>query len=112
MFDKSNRMTSLWAEFRSYMDLNIEYAKLTLAEKTTVLLTAMATAAIIGVLALIVLFFLSIAAVHWLALVMSLALAYSIMTGFNLLLLALVVILRKQLIVTPISKFVTKLILR
>lgn len=112
MSDKPNRVMSLWSDFRSYMDLNIEYAKLTAAEKTTVLLTAVATAAVIGVMAMIVLFFLSLAIVHWLAMTMSLAMAYLIMTVFNLLLLVIVFVMRKPLIVTPISKFVTRVILR
>lgn len=112
MSETPNRLMSLWADIKSYVELNVEYARLTVAEKATVLLTALVTAAIIGALALIVLFFMSIAAVHWLAMTMSLALAYSIMTGFNVILLVLVYLFRRQIIITPIAKFITKLILR
>ena len=43
---------------------------------------------------------------------MSLALAYTIMAAFNLLILALILLFRKKLIVDPISKFISRLILR
>lgn len=112
MADKENRFKTIWLELRQYFELNIEYAKLTAAEKIAVLLTATATMAVCGLMALIILFFLSIAAVHWLALVMSLALAYTIMATFNILLLGLVLFFRKPLIIDPITQFVSKLILR
>lgn len=112
MADKENRLTTLWREIKEYFELNVEYAKLTAAEKLAVLMTAAAIAAISGVMALIVLFFISIAAVHWLSLCMSLALAYTIMAAFNLLILALILLFREKLIVDPISKFISRLILR
>lgn len=112
MAEKENRIKSLLTDVRQYFELNLEYAKLTAAEKTAILMTAVATVSVCGIMALIILFFLSIAAVHWLALVMSLALAYTIMAAFNILLLGLVLLFRKPLIVDPISKFVSRLILR
>jgi len=112
MAEKENKFKSLWLEIRQYFDLNLEYAKLTASEKIAVLTTAAATAIACALMGLIVLFFLSMAAVHWLSLVMSLALAYTIMAAFNLLLLVLILIYRKPLIIDPISRFITRLILR
>ena len=70
-------------------------------------------AAAIVLLGVIVLFFLSIAAVYWLSLTgMSVALSYTIMAGFNLLLLVAIFMLRRQIIIDPIAKFISRLILR
>lgn len=112
MSDKENSLKSLWDEIRRYLELNLEYAKLTGAEKTTILLTAVATAAIVGVLAILIFFFLSIACVHWLGMVISMALAYTVMAGVYVLLLVVAVVFRRQLIIDPVAKFISRLFLR
>ena len=43
---------------------------------------------------------------------MSVALSYTIMAGFNLLLLVAIFMLRRQIIIDPIAKFISRLILR
>ena len=91
---------------------NIEYAKLTGAEKITVLAAAMATSVIVGVLAILIFFFISIACVHWLGMVISMALAYTIMAAVYVVLLVVAWLFRRQLIVDPIAKFISKLFLR
>lgn len=110
--DKESNIKSIWTEIRRYLDLNIEYAKLTGAEKTTLLLTAVATAAIVGVLGILIFFFISIACVHWLADVISLALAYTIMSGVYVLLLVLFIVFRRQLLLNPVARFISRLFLR
>ncbi len=103
---------SLWNELKRYLELNIEYAKLTGAEKVTLLLTAMATVAVIGVLGILIFFFVSIACVHWLGNVMNIAIAYSIMAGVYVLLLVVALVFRRLLIINPIAKFISRLFLR
>lgn len=110
--EKGNRFTALFHEAKEYLELKIEYARLTAAEKVTVLLTATALAAVATLLGFAVLFFLMIAVAHWLGLMMSMALAYTIVTGFFLLLLVLVFVLRRQLIYDPVSRFISKLFLQ
>lgn len=112
MSEKENSLKTLWTEIRRYLELNIEYARLTAAEKTTILLTAVATSAIVGLLAVLIFFFISIACVHWLGMVISMALAYTVMAGVYVLLLVVAVVFRKQLIINPVAKFISRLFLR
>ena len=72
----------------------------------------MATSVIVGVLAILIFFFISIACVHWLGMVISMALAYTIMAAVYVVLLVVAWLFRRQLIVDPIAKFISKLFLR
>lgn len=112
MSEKPSSLKMLIDEIKQYLELNLEYAKLTGAEKTTVLLTAVALSAVVGVLAVLIFFFISIACVHWLGLVLNMALAYSIMAGVYVLLLVIALVFRRQLIVNPVARFITRLFLR
>lgn len=110
---KEGRLSTIWHELREYLDLNIEYAKLTAAEKVAVLLTATASVLVVGVLGILIFFFVSLAAVYWLARAgMSVALAFTIMAGFYVLLLVLFYIFRKQLVLDPIARFISKLFMK
>lgn len=109
--EKGNRFSAMFHEAKEYFELKVEYARLTAAEKVTLLLTATALAAIATLLGFAVLFFLTIAAAHWLGLVMSMALAYTIVMGFFILLLVLVIAFRRPLLFDPISRFISKLFL-
>lgn len=111
--DKPRGLQAIWAEIKDYLELNIEYAKLTAAEKLTILLTSAALAIVSGVLAVLIVFFVSIAGAYWLAQAgMSVALAYTIVAGFYVLMLVVIFLLRKQLLINPIAKFITKLFLK
>ncbi|MCM1075858.1 MAG: hypothetical protein NC411_00685 [Bacteroides sp.] len=109
MSEKQNQIHTLWAEIKESLRLNVNYAKFTAAEKLTLLLTTI-TFAIIGfVLVSLVMFFLSIAIVRCIATGVGLIGAYFIMCGFYVILLGAVVLFRKQLIVNPIARFVSRL---
>nr|MBD5376549.1 phage holin family protein [Bacteroides sp.] len=112
MAEKESSLKTLWAEIRRYLELNLEYAKLTGAEKITILLTAIATAVVIGVLAILIFFFFSIACVHWLGDLMSMALAYTIMAAVYALVLVVFIVFRRELLINPVAKFISRLILR
>lgn len=112
MAENKSTTQSLWGEIRRYLELNVEYAKLTAAEKVTILLTAIATVVVIGVLAVLVFFFVSLACVYWIGTAVSLPIAYSIMSGVYLLLLVAFIAFRRQLLLNPVAKFVSRLIMR
>ena len=112
MADSPNSFTSLWAEARAYFENNIEYARLTAAEKLAVLLTSMAVAAVLGVLGCLIFFFLSMAVIYWLATVMPTALAYALMGALYVVAFILIFVFRKQWLINPIARFVSKVILR
>lgn len=111
MADNRQAYSQLWHEFRQFFSLNIEYAKLTAAEKVTVLLTAAAVAIGAFVLAIIFFFFLSLAVAHWISDGIGIAWAYSLVSFFYLLLIVLLFVLRKPLILNPVSRFVSRLFL-
>lgn len=107
--EPENQFQRLWSEIKDYISLNVDYARLTGAEKVTVLLTAVALSAIAFVLVTLIMFFLSMAIVRWIAMSVGLTWAYFIMTGFYLILLGVAIALRRPLIIDPISRFVSKL---
>lgn len=95
----------------NWAKLEISYIKLTAAEKLIVLVSSM----IIGGLALLLLLPVFIMFLFALAdvfkLIMPPTLAYLTVGGIVLILLALLYCFRKQLIINPVSRFITKVIL-
>ena len=103
----------LFAEIKKYVTLQVDYTKYTVTEKMVVLLSATATALILGALGFGVLFYLSIALADYLTEVLNCQWgAHAIVAGIYALLLMLVVIMRKQIIVDPIARFLSKLFLK
>ncbi|MGN0214294.1 MAG: phage holin family protein [Muribaculaceae bacterium] len=103
----------LFAEIKKYVTLQVDYTKYTVAEKMVVLLSAMATAFVLGALGFGVLFYLSIALADYLAIMLNCYWgAHVIVACLYGLLLWGVVIMRKQLIVNPIARFLSKLFLK
>ncbi len=109
MADKENQFHTLWVELQDTFKLNVDYAKLTLAEKLTVLLSTASVALLLFVLVSLAMFFLSLAVVRWIATGVGIMWAYFIMCGFYVVVLSLIVSFRKQLIVNPIALFVSRL---
>lgn len=108
MTDLDYRM--LWEQGKSYLKLRYDYSKLSVAEKLSILLSRVALVTVILLVCICILFQLSGALVNALALAMgSQWIANLIVAGTLLLLILVVVALRTQLIVNPITRFVTKL---
>ena len=102
-------MQSLWTEAKNYLELQKEYLKLDTAEKLSVLLSAVATAALCLIIALAALFFLVIAFALWLAKIVGGAWSFTIMGGAMLLVIVIVLLARKRWIVQPVTRFVAGL---
>lgn len=112
MPDKSkneNSFTCLWQQIKSYVALNVENAKLTVAEKFTILVTAAAVCILTLLLAVIILFFVSMGLAQLLAESVGMMWAYLIMAGAYLVLLIVLILLRKLLITNPVARFITRL---
>ena len=100
----------LFAEIKKYVTLQVDYTKYTVTEKMVVLLSATATALILGALGF---GDLSIALADYLAEVLNCQWgAHAIVAGIYALLLVFVVIMRKPMIVDPIARFLSKLFLK
>ena len=112
MLMTDNKYTELWDEVKKYLTLQIDYAKLTAVEKLVVLLSAIALATVLMILGACVLFYLSFAIVYMLVDVIGCVWgAYLIVIGMFVVLAIVVFALRKQLILDPVAKFLTKLFL-
>ena len=109
MPDKQNQFSTFWTELRSVLKPNIDYARLTAAEKLTMLLTMLSFSLLAFVLISLIMFFLSLAIVRCIASEIGMIWAYFIMCGFYVLLFALAFAFRKQLIINPIARFVSRL---
>ena len=89
--------------------LYLESAKLTLAEKMTLLLSAALILIIVLVLGIFALAFFAGAAVEALQLVLEPWLSNLLLGGFFLIIIMLVFLLRKPSIINPIAKFLSRL---
>ena len=105
----ANNIQSLWTEAKNYLELQKEYLKLDSAEKLSVLLSAVAVAALCLILALAALFFLVIAFALWLANFVGGAWSFTIMGGVMLVIILVILLARKRWIVQPITRFVASL---
>ena len=105
----SSSIQSLWTEAKSYLELQKEYLKLDSAEKLSVLLSAVATAAVCLILALAALFFFVIALALWLAKMVGAAWSFTIVGGAMLLIIIIILLCRKRWIVQPVTRFVAGL---
>lgn len=94
-----------------YARLYLRYARLTMAEKVTVFLTAGAIAVAAFVFAVVFIFFMSLAVAHWLAPYIGVAWGYACISFMYLILIAILFIFRKQFIMNPIARFISKLFL-
>ena len=101
---------SLWVETKNYLELQKEYLKLDTAEKLTVLLSAVATAAVCLVLGVMALFFLLFTLAVWIGVLAGNEVVGYLSMGLVLLLLmAIVYACRKRWIIQPLSRLIVGL---
>ena len=104
--DKSiENFQQLFFEFKKYLELQKEYTKLELTEKLTILLSTLIMIVILIILGMVALFYLLE------PLVGGLMASFAIIAGINILIMALVIIFRKQLIISPMVNFLANLFL-
>lgn len=91
--------------------LYITKARLKTTEKLSVLLSTVAFVAIIAAIVVVLAVFITLGVGHILATTIAPHLAYLIVAGFYLILLVAAIILRKSVIINPIARFMSRLIL-
>lgn len=106
------QLTSIWIEIRETLRLHLDYAKLTATEKLSVLLSMMGLALICLLLGSIVIFIVSLGLMPLLAKSTGLFGACMIMAGIYALMLIAAIIFRKQLIINPVTRFLSHLFLK
>ena len=106
----TENLQSLWNEARNYLELQKEYVKLDAAEKLSVLLSAVAIAAVCLILAMAALLFFVVAFGFWLADYVGTAWSFTIMGGSMLVFIIIAFLTRKRWIVQPVSRFIARLL--
>ena len=107
--DKSiENFQQLFFEFKKYLELQKEYTKLELTEKLTILFSTLIMILVLIILGMVALFYLLFALAYILE-----PLVGGLMSSFaiNVVLIALVIIFRKQLIISPMVNFLANLFL-
>lgn len=111
--DKSiDNLEALFREVKKYINLQGEYLKLELVEKLTILLSTLILVFVLGMLAIMALFYFSFMLVYALdSFTNSLIASYAIIGG-GLLLIALIIYRMRQLLIfQPMVNFLAKLFL-
>lgn len=103
-----DEIKEIFSQSTSWVKLEVEYAKFTIAEKFTVLMTAMIIGAVCFLLGFAVLLMLTFAGVELFKLILSPVLSYCAMAGVVCLLLILFYLCRRPLLLNPIAKFITR----
>ncbi|MDE7409927.1 MAG: phage holin family protein [Muribaculaceae bacterium] len=107
-----DEIKSIIAQSKDWATLELEYAKLTAAEKITVLCGAAVAGAVCLLLGICALILFGISLAYAFELFLSPALAFLASGGVMLVLMALVYFFKKELIMNPIAKMLTKVLLK
>lgn len=107
----SEEVKDLFSQTMTWAKLEIEYVKLTAAEKLIILISTMIIGAVFVLFLLPIFIMLLFALAGLFRMFMSPPLAYLSVAGIVILMLALVFVFRKVLVINMVSKFVTKLFL-
>ena len=115
MFSNSKNIESigkLLLEFKKYLELQKEFVKSDATEKMTVILSAILIVTVLLLLGSIVLLFLTFALAYYLGDVLgSLSLGFGLISAFILLLTVIFYLNRNRMVIQPMARFMTKLIL-
>lgn len=112
MSEQTNQFKQIFSEGKEFLKLKVEYGKLTLAEKLTLLLSSLALGLICVFLGVIAIFFLSMSAVDMIAAWLGRTWASLIMCGCYLALIGTIFLARKPLLINPMSRLITRIILK
>ena len=103
----------LWLQTKTYLSNKLDYSKLTVAEKLSILLSRIVIVAVIMLFSVCILLHLSGALVDALTKTFdSSVYAYLIVAAIFLVVLLFVIIFKNQLIINPVTRFVTKLFIK
>ncbi len=107
----NNSILHLLEEGKQYFLLQFDYAKLTVTEKISVILGMSFLFFIVLILSLGGGIYLSFALVHLLKPLLGLAASYAVVGLFFLVLAGITIIFRRHLILNPITRFISRVLL-
>lgn len=106
-----DEMKSVVSDLKNWLSLEVEYMKLTAAEKISVLVSTLVLVIILFIVFMVVLIVFAFALVDLFSMMMPHSLACVTVGGILLVFLGLLYIFRNVLVVNPITKLITKLFL-
>ncbi len=106
-----DRVRSARQSLRRLIELYLENAKITTAEKLTLFCTAATVGVICLVLGLFALAFITVSLIELLALAIPVWASYLIFAGIYAVIIIALILLREPLIMNPIARFLSKLLL-
>ena len=109
---QANNVQGLIDNFTKLLALNLDYARLTAAEKLTILLSTIAFYSMVCILGTLVLIFVSIGVGHLLATTVARVAAYLYVAGFYMVLFILLFVFRKKIFIDPTARFISKLFVK
>ena len=107
----TDEIKELLSQSVNWAKLEVEYFKLTAAEKIIIILSTLIVGGICMVLLLPLFMMLLMALAGVFKLFLSPPLAYLAVSGIVAIMILLIFIFRKQLVITPVAKFITRLFL-
>lgn len=110
--ETADNFQQLYEDVKKYVFLQTEYIKVEFVEKLAILLSTLLIVTLLIVLAIIALFYLFFSLAYTIEpMVGSLSASFAIIAGIYLILMGLLYMYRKQLIITPMVKFLSNLFL-
>ncbi len=103
-----DEIRSIFDQSRSWLKLELEYAKLTAAEKITLLLSSLILGFVCLLFGMVVLIMLALSLAELFKLMMCPSLAYLSTAGVICVLLVLLYVLRKPIVLNPIARLLTR----
>ncbi len=110
--EKSGTFSEITQTVGRYLKLLLEDTRLSMAEKLTRLLSAVALCALLTIVGTVALVFVSIAVGFALADAIDPLWSFVIVAGFYIILMAVLVLCRTSLLVNPIARFISRLVLQ
>lgn len=111
--DDNNKYKHIIESLKNTAKVELEYSKLTLAEKMSILLSRAIIVIVLIIFAACALFLIEWGLTHWLAqLTGSMWVAVLVSLVVLLVMVLLLYGYRKQLVINPVTRFVTKLLLK
>lgn len=107
----TDQIKGIYQNGMRWIQLEIQYAKLTATEKLTVLMTTLVLGAVCLLLGVVILILLSFALVDVFKGIMDPGLAYLTVGGILILMIVAIILLRRPLLENPIARLLSKLIL-
>lgn len=101
----------IFDQAKNWVTYEMEYAKLTLAEKLTMLFTTLIIGFLCALLAFVVMILLGFALVELFKMIMCPALAFLTVAGILIVLLVILWLVRKPLLLDPLAKMLTRILL-